>query len=359
MISDAALAGEITEIVSCSEAPLTDALAVVRAVLGVDRVSLSRIDDRIGTFTIVATAGAALLVPGTELPLEVSSYFDVAARGEVFDAPDFRAGKLTRPLDEVVAVAGFSSGAALPLRRGTSVVGAVALSGRKPESLADRVPGQLAATTAVLTMAMREVTSRAPLCLILIEDPIAAEGVARLVERAIAARSIICASVDAAVAAIEHVAPSVIVVDDHVDGGRCDQVVGQLRRAGAAAPVVVLATHDTSQNLLAALDAGVAGYVPRHAAGRSFAGTLHSVLAGRTVLPSPDVTQRADRLTPRELEVLSAFDDGLAVRQVARRLGISEPTTKSHTRNLLRKLGAHSRIEALTLARREGYLPPR
>lgn len=252
---------------------------------------------------------------------------------------------------------GYRSGAALPLRRGSSVVGALALSGRSPDTLADRLPGQLVATAAVLVMATRDVTASGQSCLVLIDDPITAEGVARLVERAVAALPVICRDVDAALTAVETVAPSIIITDDHVGGARCDQVISRLRRGGSAAPVVVLATHDTPQNVLAALNAGVAGYVPRTAAVGLLAVTLRAVLAGRSVLPKSDGTQHADRLTAREIEVLGAFSEGLAVCQVARQLGISEPTAKGHTRNLLRKLGAHSRIEAITAARREGYLP--
>lgn len=85
MTSDAAMASEITEVVSSSEEPLFDALAVIRARLGIDRISLSTIDERAGTFRVIASAGAALLASGTELPLELSSYFDIAAGGVVFD----------------------------------------------------------------------------------------------------------------------------------------------------------------------------------------------------------------------------------------------------------------------------------
>lgn len=357
MTTDAALAGEITEIVSCSEEPLHDALAVVRLRLGVDRVSLSSVDGRAGTFRMLASSGAALLVPGTELPLELSSYFESVAGGEVFDAPDFtHVGGFTRPLDQVVATAGFRSGAALPLRRGSSVVGALALSGHSAEALAGRLPGQLVATAAVLAMTLRDVATGGQSCLVLADDPLTAEGLARLVERAVTARPVICRTVDAALAAIGTSAPALIVTDDHVDGARCDVVIGRLRRGGSAAPVVVVASHDTPQNVLAALDAGAAGYLPRTSAVGSLSVTLRAVLVGRTVLPTPDGTQAAERLTPREVEVLVAFADGLAVRQVARKLGISEPTAKSHTRNLLRKLDSHSRIEALSAARRQGYL---
>lgn len=356
MISDAALASELAENLTGSPHSLANALSVVQEELGVDRVSLSRIDKQLGTFRIVAAAGAALLVPGTELPLEVSSYFYVAACGEVFDAPDFGSDKFSRPLDSVVAGSGFGSGAAFPLYRGTSVVGAIALSGHNPAPLAERFADQLVATSAVLTMAMREST-RPPLCLVILDDPVLAEGLARILERVVTARPVICVGLNDAVATIANLTPSVIVVDDHIQGIRCDQAIDLLRRSGTAAPVVVLASRDTPQNLRAAVNAGAAGYIPLHDAARSFASTMQSVLSGRSILPLTTTERPTDPLTPRELEVLRAFGEGLTLRQVARRLRIAEPTAKSHTQNLFRKLGVHNRIEALTAARDEGYMP--
>jgi DNA-binding CsgD family transcriptional regulator len=61
-------------------------------------------------------------------------------------------------------------------------------------------------------------------------------------------------------------------------------------------------------------------------------------------------------LTPRERQLLGLLDQGLRFKQVARRLGISEATAKTHARHLFRKLGASSRAEAVHLARLRGLL---
>jgi DNA-binding CsgD family transcriptional regulator len=62
------------------------------------------------------------------------------------------------------------------------------------------------------------------------------------------------------------------------------------------------------------------------------------------------------RLTPREDELLESLDEGLRFKQIARRLGISEATAKTHGRNLFRKLDATSRAEAVHSARVRGLL---
>ena len=61
-------------------------------------------------------------------------------------------------------------------------------------------------------------------------------------------------------------------------------------------------------------------------------------------------------LTARERELLDSLEEGLRFKQVARRLGISEATAKTHARNLFRKLDATSRAEAVHVARERGVL---
>lgn len=62
------------------------------------------------------------------------------------------------------------------------------------------------------------------------------------------------------------------------------------------------------------------------------------------------------RLTPREIEVLRLLATGLGTRAIVKRLGISKATVRNHVENLLRKLGVHSRLQAVALARRSGLL---
>jgi two-component system NarL family response regulator len=62
-------------------------------------------------------------------------------------------------------------------------------------------------------------------------------------------------------------------------------------------------------------------------------------------------------LTPREREVLQCMVDGHNRAEIADRLGLSANTVRTHTQNLLAKLGAHSALEAITLAMRAGMKP--
>jgi DNA-binding NarL/FixJ family response regulator len=67
--------------------------------------------------------------------------------------------------------------------------------------------------------------------------------------------------------------------------------------------------------------------------------------------------ERLRQLTPRESEILALIAGGSSTRQVASRLVISEKTVKTHVQNILRKLGAASRLEAAAIATRAGVVP--
>lgn len=69
-----------------------------------------------------------------------------------------------------------------------------------------------------------------------------------------------------------------------------------------------------------------------------------------------DASDPAGFLTPREQEVLALLDRGEPTRQIAERLDISVTTVRNHIQGILRKLGAHSRLEAVSVARRQGLL---
>jgi DNA-binding CsgD family transcriptional regulator len=63
------------------------------------------------------------------------------------------------------------------------------------------------------------------------------------------------------------------------------------------------------------------------------------------------------RLTPRQREVLTLIAEGLPVRAVALRLGLSEATVRNYVRRILLCLGCHSQLEAVAAARRTGLIP--
>ena len=76
--------------------------------------------------------------------------------------------------------------------------------------------------------------------------------------------------------------------------------------------------------------------------------------AGRRRRGDLSPTDRANRLTAREIEILQATADGLSMDEIAAQLEISPHTIRTHLQNCLTKLGVHSKLEAVTFAIRTG-----
>jgi DNA-binding NarL/FixJ family response regulator len=134
---------------------------------------------------------------------------------------------------------------------------------------------------------------------------------------------------------------------------------------GVAVPVLGLVS-DESQ-VQRAWAAGARGVLLRDVDAETMDAAVAAVASGVAVfdpqlsppslpLVSPPDGQLAEQLTPRELDVLKLLAEGLPNKQIADRLDISDHTVKFHVNGLLRKLGAHSRTEAVTVATRSGLI---
>jgi DNA-binding NarL/FixJ family response regulator len=330
---------------------------VVRGAFAVDRVSIARLDGSALRFEIAAEAGADLLAPGTALPIDTCSYFARAVEGRCFHEDDFDASRsFRRPLDSVVLAAGFHAGCSVPIQGGEGPVGVVSLSACGPRGDMTGLVDRLGEVGGVLAAGMRaRAPAPAPNVLICHADALVGRGLARLAERGDGARARVAPTLADAIAAVASDPPDVVVCDDWLDGLRVDEVARALRDAGASAPLLVVSSRDAPESVRVSLRAGAAGHIARRDAVERMPVALAAVHGGGTMLPAaPEAPER--RLTARERELLEALDEGLRFKQVARRLGISEATAKTHGRNLFRKLGATSRAEAVHAAREGGLL---
>jgi DNA-binding NarL/FixJ family response regulator len=337
--------------------PLGRAAAVVREAFDVDRVSVARFDGPCDRFEIVADAGANLLAPGTALPVSTCSYFAEAAQGRAFSDADFDASEaFARPLDGVVLASGFHSGCSVPVRRAGRTVGALSLSAATRALDMAQTVAELEVIADALADRLEQPTGidAAPV-LICHADALAGRGIARLVERHGGTRASVAPTVDEAIALAVGTPPQVVICDDWVDGLRVDEVARRLRAAGVAAPLVVVSSRNTPDNLRASLLAGASAHVARRDAVATLPAALSAVRGGGTMLPAAG-SDNTPHLTQREHELLEVLDEGLRFKQVAVRLRITEATAKTHARNLFRKLDATSRTEALHAARERGLL---
>lgn len=127
------------------------------------------------------------------------------------------------------------------------------------------------------------------------------------------------------------------------------------------ARVIVLTTYDGDEDIHRALDAGARGYLLKDMVAEEVVNTIRTVHAGRRGIPQPIAARLAEHtpriaLTPREVEVLSLVAKGLSNGEAANRIGRTEGTVKVHLKNILQKLGANDRTEAVTTAIRRGFI---
>lgn len=139
-----------------------------------------------------------------------------------------------------------------------------------------------------------------------------------------------------------------------------------LRQRAPDARHVVVSADERPSTVLAAIDAGAVGFIPKTADLREMRSGLDQVLRGRIYLPpaaaawlAPPAPPPEAALSPRQLAVLSLLVQGHANKVICRRLGLSPSTVKTHLEAIFRQLSVSSRTQAVVAVARLGLqLPP-
>ena len=127
------------------------------------------------------------------------------------------------------------------------------------------------------------------------------------------------------------------------------------------ARIVVLTTYAGDEDIHRALEAGAMGYMVKDMMVSEVLKIIRMVMSGRRGIPPAVAAKLAEHtpriaLTPRETEVISLVATGLTNAQIAERIGRTEETVKVHVKNILQKLNARDRTEAVTTAARRGFI---
>jgi DNA-binding NarL/FixJ family response regulator len=156
--------------------------------------------------------------------------------------------------------------------------------------------------------------------------------------------------------------PDVVVMDLQMPGMDGVEATRAILAEGLGSEVVVLTSYSDSSRIVAALDAGAVGYLLKDADPEDVIDGVRAVSRGESPI-HPRVARQllttrteapavAATLTSREAEVLELVRTGLANKQIARRLGISERTVKAHLTSVFQRIGVADRTQAAIWAER-------
>ena len=122
------------------------------------------------------------------------------------------------------------------------------------------------------------------------------------------------------------------------------------------------------RSVVRAIEAGATGYLLKDQPINDLVQGIRRANAGETVVAPSLVPRLLARITPtaapaaklsrREIEVLQLLADGASTAELASRLNLSVNTVRNHVQNILTRLGAHSKLEAVSIALREGVIKP-
>jgi len=198
-------------------------------------------------------------------------------------------------------------------------------------------------------------------CLVIDEHPVVRQGVRALLETGFDEVELLDApSAEAAFAQADGLKPDIVLIDPRKGVPDTESMLVELARA-LGAPVVVFTADGGARQLADALKAGVKGYVRKDSPAEDLIRAIRAALADDfyidPALSSTIVLEEGERtLTARQREILQMLADGMQTDAVARQLGLSTETVRTHTKRILAKLDADTRTQAVAIGIRNGMI---
>lgn len=168
--------------------------------------------------------------------------------------------------------------------------------------------------------------------------------------------------------------PNVVLMDIEFKGAMSGiEATRHIKQMSPATQVVVMTAHEDERLLVEAVEAGASGFLRKTEGVEELLGAIRAAAAGEILVDRvalarllPQVARERERrrdaqmllsqLTDREREILTLLSEGLRNDEIAAKLFISPQTVQTHVRNLLGKLGVHSKLEAVAFAVRNGAI---
>ena len=155
--------------------------------------------------------------------------------------------------------------------------------------------------------------------------------------------------------------PDVVLMDLKMGGISGIETIERLRGSFPSARIIVLSSYDRDEDIYRTIRAGAMGYLVKDASAEEMLHCIRSVMSGHKHFP-PDISEKlADRLTitdlsTKELEVLRLLARGMSNISIADTLSVSPSAVKYHVNNILSKLNAADRTQAVITALRMGLV---
>jgi DNA-binding NarL/FixJ family response regulator len=176
----------------------------------------------------------------------------------------------------------------------------------------------------------------------------------------------LAASLRAAVELIGELRPDVVVLDHPLPDGEAQDVIPLLRAAHPDLKVLVISGLADQRSVVQTLEAGADGYLLKSEPVEMLTSGIRAIQrCDRALSPSlltnlitcvARTEGPGDRLTRRQEDVLQCLADGMSAEAICSHLRLSHNTVRNHTQRILVRLGAHSKLDAVTIALREGLV---
>ena len=158
--------------------------------------------------------------------------------------------------------------------------------------------------------------------------------------------------------------PDVLILDLELGGPSGLDAIPGVKTASPQTRIVVFSAYAGEERVASAFERGADSYVLKGTSSDELVAVVRAVAAGGTLIPAEIAAQlsravrqpRRDRLTAREREILALLAEGLSNRAAGERLGIAERTVKFHVGEILARLGATNRAQAVAIAKQRGII---
>jgi len=170
------------------------------------------------------------------------------------------------------------------------------------------------------------------------------------------------ASKSEAFAQITKVSPDGIIVDINLPDGNGLEIVSWVRSISTTVAIVVLTLNEREEFLIASMKAGASAYINKSAPLGDLISALEFALSSPTSFAAKEIAAALERkgekfsLSPRELQIITQLHRGETLKLLAGSLFITEATLKTHLTSIYRKLGVHTRLQAIEKVRQTGII---